>query len=139
MENCPRIKECANANTKCHICRNFSCFKTGASRGKGDFSEKKLAKKIGAKQRAGSGASPMAKGDIISATTLREVKSGYGSKSMSIQRSWLIKIQGEALAEGRLPVLDIHFDGAPDNEFWSVINTQTLQDLLEELERLRSQ
>ena len=141
MEDCPRYDECANADLKCHLCVNFNCFKTGRSRGKGADHEKRILKKSQTRSRAhlraGSGAAAHAKGDVIDEQFLYEGKSGYaqvngkGRKSMTIQRGWLLKIESEALAEGKVPALVIHFDGAPDDELWAITRLETLHDSLE--------
>jgi hypothetical protein len=138
--SCPRYSECANADMKCHICRNFNCFKTGASRGKGARAEKQVVKIRNTKAhlRRGSGAAAHAKGDVIDDQALHESKSGYtrvnakGQKTFSLKRDWLVKIEPEALAEGRMGLLEIKFDGTPDDEVWVVLRASTLFDVLDE-------
>jgi hypothetical protein len=139
-ETCPVRTSCANFEIKCHLCHNQSHFKTGASRGKGTHAEKRLRAQRNGPQahlRKGSGALAHAKGDLIDDQLLIEMKSGYaqktstGKKSFTLQRVWLEKIEREALAEGRLGVLTVHFDGSPDDEIWAVVRAQTLFDLLD--------
>jgi hypothetical protein len=134
---CPKQKECANAGAKCGYCRNLNCFKSGSSTGKGQRHEKKIVKAINtrARLRGGSGSAAHAKGDVIDDGALFEGKSGYaqvnskGQKTFTLKRHWLTKIENEALAEGRMPVLAIHFDGAPDDEIWAIVRLEVLQDL----------
>jgi hypothetical protein len=143
MSDCPRFNECSNAEAKCHLCTNFSQFKAGTrSKGKGTRFEKKiqqLRQQPRTHLRAGSGAVATAKGDLIDSQALYEAKNGYqsintkGRKTFVLSREVLLKIQDEALQEGRLPVLVIHFDGAPDDEAWAVMRFEAMSDLLDKL------
>ncbi len=142
---CPKAAECSNLDVRCDLCVGFNFFKTGKSRAKGARHEQAIVKAINipAHLRRGSGASPYAKGDVIDQLCLHEGKSGYstkgrGKKSIVIQREWLLKIQREALAEGKLPLLQLHFDDTPEDEIWTVLSQDVLQELLEELVALRT-
>jgi hypothetical protein len=140
--DCPKYGLCANADLRCFLCKNFSLFKEGKSRGKGDHAEKKVRNLRNKKAylRRGSGAAAHAKGDVIDPSVLHESKAGYGrvdakgNASFTLKRAWLIKIAHEALMEGRMPVLDIHFNGTPDDEIYSVVPAAMLFDLLAERE-----
>lgn len=148
MSDCPRYSECANADAKCHLCRSFSHYKQGnRSQAKGARNERKVIKHrdTAAHLRPASGAMAHAQGDIIDLDALHECKDGYGkfnsrgAKSMTIQRGWLLGIERQALPLGKLPILDIHFTGAPDDEQWSIVRASTLYDLLAENRKLKRQ
>lgn len=74
----------------------------------GRRSEKRLAKSLGKRPSASSGASPGAKGDIRLDRMLIEVKATIKG-SLSIKKAWLDKITREALATNRTPALMISF------------------------------
>lgn len=64
--------------------------------------EKKVAKTIGGKQTANSGATPFQKGDVTTDDWLIECKTKTTpSESMSIKREWLEKNEEEAFAMGK--------------------------------------
>ena len=136
---CEKAPSCANAGVTCGLCTNYRLFKPGRNQGKGKRHEKKIAaiRNSKASLRRGSGSLDHLKGDVIDAVALHEGKSGYtrinakGKASFTIQREWLLKNQREALVEGRIPVVSIHFDLAPDDELWSIVSTETLFALLE--------
>jgi hypothetical protein len=146
MSDCPVYDQCANADIKCHLCTKQRLFKPGRSRGKGDRAEKNVQRVRNQKAhlRRGSGAVAHAKGDLIDDQILHESKSGYthintkGKASFSLKRDWLLKIEREALAEGRLPLLEFHYDSAPDDEIWCSLRASTLFDVLAELRELRN-
>ena len=72
--------------------------------------EKRIAKRIGGKTRAASGAFWSGKGDVRNDEYLWEHK--YTSKkSFSVTRTVLDKIEEEAIMDGRTPVLGLHIDG----------------------------
>ena len=65
--------------------------------------EKAVAKAVGGKQTANSGATAFQKGDVISDLFLIECKTRIGpSRSMTIQKDWIVKNQEEAFAMGKL-------------------------------------
>ena len=72
--------------------------------------EKRLAKKIGGKTNAASGAFWSHKGDVRSSDLLIEHKY-TGKKQTTIKSEVLKKIWREAILDGRTPVLGIHLDG----------------------------
>lgn len=72
--------------------------------------EKRLAKKIGGKRTAASGAFWSHKGDVRSSDLLIEHKY-TGKKQTTIKSEVLKKIWREAILDGRTPVLGIHLDG----------------------------
>ena len=72
--------------------------------------EERLAKKIGGKRNAGSGAFWSRKGDVRSKDLLVEHK-WTGKASVSIKAAVLEKIVTEAILDGRMPVLGFHLNG----------------------------
>jgi len=72
--------------------------------------EKRLAKKIGGKRNAASGAFWSRKGDVRSEDLLIEHK-WTGKKQVTIKSEVLKKITREAILDGRMPVLGLHLDG----------------------------
>jgi len=72
--------------------------------------EKRLAKKIGGKRNAASGALWSRKGDVRNKELLIEHK-WTGKKQVTIKSEVLKKITTEAILDGRTPVLGIHLDG----------------------------
>lgn len=71
--------------------------------------EDRLAKKVGGQVSAGSGAFDR-KGDVRAPTELWECK-WTGKKQVTIQAAVLEKICGEAIIEGRIPVLGLELNG----------------------------
>ena len=72
--------------------------------------EKRLAKKIGGKRNAASGALWARQGDVRSSDLLIEHK-WTGKKQFTIKSDVLEKNVREAILEGRMPVLGIHLNG----------------------------
>ena len=72
--------------------------------------EKRLAKKIGGKPMAASGAFWSHKGDVRSSDLLIEHK-WTGKKQVTVKSEVLKKITTEAILDGRIPILGIHLDG----------------------------
>ena len=72
--------------------------------------EVRLAKKLGGKRNAGSGAFWSRKGDVRSKDLLIEHK-WTGKASVSVKAAVLEKIVTEAILDGRLPVLGFHLNG----------------------------
>lgn len=70
--------------------------------------EKRTGKAVGGKGTPGSGARWHSKGDVKTKKILFEVKSTDKS-SMSVKRHWLDKIEQEAFASRRMPVLVLVF------------------------------
>jgi hypothetical protein len=72
--------------------------------------EDRLAKKIGGKRNAGSGAFWSRKGDVRSDDLLVEHK-WTGKASVSVKAAVLEKIVTEAILDGRTPVLGLYLNG----------------------------
>ena len=72
--------------------------------------EKRLAKKVGGKVNAGSGAFWSRKGDVRAEDILIEHK-WTGKTQFTLKAQVLEKITTEAILEGRMPVLGIHLNG----------------------------
>ena len=72
--------------------------------------EKRIAKKIGGKRNAASGALWARKGDVRSTDLLIEHK-WTGKKQVTVKSEVLKKITKEAILDGRIPILGIHLDG----------------------------
>jgi hypothetical protein len=72
--------------------------------------EDRLAKKVSGSRTAASGAFWSRKGDVRSDDLLIEHK-WTGKKQCTIKSEVLKKITGEAIMDGRMPVLGIHLDG----------------------------
>ena len=72
--------------------------------------EDRLAKKIGGKRNAGSGAFWSRKGDVRSDDLLIEHK-WTGKASVSVKAAVLEKIVKEAILDSRMPVLGFHLNG----------------------------
>lgn len=72
--------------------------------------EDRLAKAVGGKRTAASGAFWSRKGDVRSADLLIEHK-WTGKLSVTIKAAVLEKIVTEAILDGRLPVLGFHLNG----------------------------
>lgn len=72
--------------------------------------EKRLAKKIGGKRNAASGALWSRKGDVRSDDLLIEHK-WTGKKQFTVKSDVIKKNVREAILEGRMPVFGVHLDG----------------------------
>lgn len=70
--------------------------------------EKKIAKKMGAKLTANSGARWHSKGDMKTADSLIEVKSTAGT-TMVVHKAWLEKIRDEAVKVCKDPMVVLDF------------------------------
>lgn len=88
--------------------------------------ERRLAKKVGGKVNAGSGAFWTRKGDVRSDKLLIEHKY-TGNKSFTLNASVLDKIEKEAIMDGRMPVLGISLG----NRNWCMITEDDLFELME--------
>lgn len=92
--------------------------------------ENRIAKQIGGKRTAASGAFWSRKGDVRSDDLLVEHKY-TGKKQTTIKSDVLKKIWREAILDGRIPVLGIHLDG----EDYVVLSEH---DFIEMREKLRN-
>ncbi len=72
--------------------------------------ENRLAKRVGGKRNAASGAFWQRKGDVRSEELLIEHK-WTGKKQVTIKSEVLKKITREAILDSRIPVLGLHLDG----------------------------
>ena len=96
--------------------------------------ERSVAKAIGGRQTANSGATKFSKGDVRTAQFLIECKTlTKEQKSMKIQKDWIIKNSEEAFAMNRpYSAISINFG---DGENYYIISEQlfiTLCELLKE-------
>jgi Holliday junction resolvase len=92
--------------------------------------ENRIAKRVGGKRTAASGAYWSRKGDVRSDDLLIEHKY-TGKKQTTIKSEVLKKIMREAILDGRTPVLGIHLDG----EDYVIL---TEHDFIEMREKLRN-
>lgn len=99
-----------------------------------DRQEKKIAKEVGGKQTANSGATRFSKGDIRTNKFLIEAKTcTKEQKSFAIKKEWLEKNQEEAFAMGKMfSALAIDF-GNSDEQYY-VINQKLFNKLVEVLD-----
>ena len=97
--------------------------------------EKEVAKVIGGKQQANSGASTWQKGDVKSDKFLIECKTHTKvQKSTTIEREWLDKVREEAFGM-RVDNYALCFDFGPNTNRWYIIPERLfrrLNDFLEE-------
>lgn len=104
----------------------------------GKRSEKRVAKKAGARLNANSGAMASLKGDATltkgELKFLMECKSTVHD-SMPVQLDWLVKISGEAIQKGKQPALTVSFvqaDGtAKPGGDWVMLKLSDFEELLE--------
>ena len=92
--------------------------------------ETKVAKKLGGKRTANSGATPFQKGDVITDNWLIECKTkAKDSKSFTIKEEWLLKNEEEAFAMGKHNSA-LCFDFGPSaNKRYYVISERLFQIL----------
>ena len=100
--------------------------------------EKKVAKAVGGRQTANSGATAFSKGDVITPSWVIECKTKTSdSKSFTIQEEWLLKNEEEAFAMGKNNSA-LCFDFGPSaNKRYYIISErlfQLLQQYLQEEE-----
>jgi hypothetical protein len=82
--------------------------------GAGRRAERKTAKRVSGRERPASGARDGYKGDIELPTFLLENKSTQ-NESLSLKYEWLRKITKEAMCDGKMPALSLHFTDASGN------------------------
>lgn len=100
--------------------------------------EKKVAKAIGGKQIANSGATAFSKGDVRTDEWLIECKTKTSeSKSITVQKEWFDKNEEEAFAMGK-PYSAIVFDFG-DGENHYVISEKMFKRLLKFLEEEKNE
>lgn len=102
------------------------------------FSKKQedtIAKQLGGRRVANSGATMFQKGDIITDNFLLEAKTKTtSSKSISIKKDWLIKNKREALSMSK-PYNALVFNFGPDDDNYYIIDELLFQELLDYLEK----
>lgn len=96
--------------------------------------EKKVAKKLGGKRQANSGATAFQKGDVITDQFLVECKTKTkDSKSFTIKEDWLLKNEEEAFAMNRDSALCFDFGPSANKRYYIV--SERLFDLLQQYMR----
>lgn len=97
--------------------------------------EKKVAKAVGGRIVANSGATAFNKGDVTTDLILLECKTCIETKkSFSIKKEWLEKNKEEAFAMGKdYSVLVFNF--GPDTENYYVIDEKLFKELLDYIEK----
>lgn len=105
----------------------------------GTVSERRVAKKVGARISPASGAMEGAKGDSDLNLSSKKVKIESKSTihdSMALQYDWLLKIHKEARDVGAIPALTVSFvggDGRPRKHGdWVLVSLTDWHDLLGE-------
>ena len=98
--------------------------------------EKAVAKAIGGRQTANSGATPWQKSDVLSEQFAVECKTKTtASDSISIKKEWFEKQKQEAVFMGK-PYSAIVFNFGPDQENHYIIDEYLFQFLQEKLSEL---
>ena len=96
--------------------------------------EKSVAKAVGGKTTANSGATPWQKGDITSDKVLYECKTCTKDQaSFSIKKEWIEKNRQEMLFMDK-DYSVIVFNFGPDQENYYIIDELTFQELIEYIE-----
>jgi len=95
--------------------------------------EKDIAKRSGGRQQPGSGNKPGRPGDVVDTLCLRDGKATRSGKSISVSASILATITGQALALGKIPVVEVRLESAepPVPTDWVCLPAQDFQQLLE--------
>lgn len=108
---------------------NYLDRKTGANWKK---HEQDVESRSGGRRRAASGATPGKPADTIDQEFLRECKSTKGA-GMSINGKWLSKITSEAICLGRIPLVELRFEGQtdPTPTDWIMLPALEFEELLE--------
>lgn len=83
---------------------------TETTKTKANKQEKKLAKDLNLKLTPNSGSTAFRKGDMYTNQFLIESKS-TDHESISLKKSWLEKIEEEAILEGKTPLLILEIKG----------------------------
>ena len=96
--------------------------------------EKSIAIALGGHQQPNSGATPWAKGDVVTDKFLLEAKTKTkSSNSITIQKEWFEKQKQESAFLGK-PYTAVVFSFGPDEEQHYIIDEELFQVLLEVLE-----
>lgn len=108
----------------------------GRKTGKADWRdhEATVEKRSGGRRRAASGAAPGKPGDTKDQDYLRECKATRGA-GMMVNGGWLRKITSEALALGKIPLVELRFEGQeePTPKDWVLIPAADFEALRERL------
>lgn len=95
--------------------------------------EKQVAKVVGGRQTANSGATAFSKGDVSTSDWLIECKTSTSEKaSFSIKREWLYKNKEEAFAMNK-DHNALCFDFGPNTERYYIVDEKTFLKLKEGL------
>lgn len=95
--------------------------------------EKQVAKVVGGRQTANSGATAFSKGDVFTSDWLIECKTSTSEKaSFSIKRDWLDKNKEEAFAMNK-DHNALCFDFGPNTERYYIVDEKTFLKLKEGL------
>jgi len=90
-----------------------------------------VAKKLNGKVQPNSGATPFCKGDVVTDNWLIECKTSTKStKSMSIKKEWLDKLEEERFAM-RKSNMALAFNFGPEESIYYVVNEKTFKQLLD--------
>lgn len=93
--------------------------------------EKRIAKAIGGRRTANSGATKFSKGDIILKEWLIEAKTCMQpKKSFSIKKEWLVKMKEEKYAMGKEQCA-LCFDFGDEKDRFYIIDEPTFQYMVE--------
>lgn len=93
--------------------------------------EKEVASALGGRVRPNSGATLYAKGDVLTPLFLVEAKTTE-RKSFSLTQDLLKKIESEAFAEGKDPLMIVRFEKMEDiPQDWAVLPLRVLRSLLQ--------
>ena len=97
--------------------------------------ENKVAKSLGGRRQANSGATAFQKGDVITDEFLIECKTKTADcKSFTVKEDWLLKNEEEAFAMGRESALCFDFGPSANKRYYIISERQfqLLQQCLEE-------
>lgn len=104
-----------------------------------DKQEKQVAKSVGGKQTANSGATMWQKGDILTTNMLLECKTKTTkSDSISIKKEWLQKNESERVFMGK-KYSALAFNFGPDEDNYYIIDEYLFQDLLDYLNNYKQE
>lgn len=93
--------------------------------------EKQIAKTVGGKLQANSGATLFSKGDVINDTWLFEAKTCMTEKqSFSIKKEWLDKLKQESFAMNREFFALIFNFGTTNGENYYILNERVFKQIL---------
>lgn len=153
VEECSVSHVCQNKEKRCYVCYEQNQFKEIKYANHNQIRKTPSKKKNGmpfeeetsirynnymAQRRPQSGGIFGLEGDIETVLILMECKERDeevgGEKSISIKKSWLDKIEKEALINGKLPALIYRFKSYPDEIFYSM----KYEYLLELLYRIKT-